>query len=65
MTREVLGLGPFLESLERRRDELPAEQLRRVLLEHAARLPPDERVGFLHVFDTPAIAARHDDPCPT
>ncbi len=60
MTREVLGLGPFLESLERRLDELPAEQLRRVLLEHAARLPSEERAGFLQVFDTPRTG--HDDP---
>ena len=43
MMREVLALGPFLESLERRLDELPAEQLRQVLLEHGARLPVDVR----------------------
>ncbi len=58
--REVLALGPFLEILERRLDELPAEQLRRVLLEHGVRRPADERVGFLHVFDTPGTG--HDDP---
>ncbi len=62
MTREVLGFGPFLASLERRLDELPAEQLRRLLLEHGARLPVGERVGFLHLFDAPASATGHDDP---
>ena len=62
MMREVLALSPFLESLERRLDELPAEQLRRVLLEHDARLPVDEWVGFLHVFDTSGTATGHDGP---
>ncbi len=40
MTREVLGFGPFLASLERRLDELPAEQLRRVLV-----IPPRATVS--------------------
>ena len=62
MMREVLALSPFLESLERRLDELPAEQLRRVLLEHGARLPVDEWVGFLHVFDTSGTATGQDGP---
>lgn len=53
MTREVLGLGPFLTCLERRLDELPAEQLRRVLLEHGARLPADQRVGSSCTCSTP------------
>ncbi|MGH8938782.1 MAG: hypothetical protein ACRDV2_05465, partial [Actinomycetes bacterium] len=61
MTPEVLGLGPFLESLERRLDELPAEQLRRVLLEHGTRLPVGERAVFLQVFNN-TTGTRHDDP---
>lgn len=40
----MLGLSPFLRSLERHLDELPVEQLRRVLLEHGARLLADQRV---------------------
>lgn len=28
MTREALGLGPFLASVERRLDELPSEHVR-------------------------------------
>ena len=59
MTREVLAFGPFLESLEHRLDELPAEQLRRVLLEHGARLPVGKRVGFLHVSDTSGTTTGH------
>ncbi|MGH3981086.1 MAG: hypothetical protein ACRDRZ_19165, partial [Pseudonocardiaceae bacterium] len=62
MKREALGLGPFLTNLERRLDELPAEQLRRMLLEHGARLPAAERLDFLRVFDAPATPADHDDP---
>lgn len=62
MTREARGFGPFLASLERRLDELSTEQLRRVLLEHGARLPAGERVGFLHLFDTPAAATGHESP---
>ncbi len=62
MTQEGLAFGPFLESLEHRLDELPAEQLRRVLLEHGVRRPADERVGFLHVFDTSGTATGQDGP---
>jgi hypothetical protein len=52
VTREEMALGPFLTNLERRLGELSAEALRRMLLDHGARLPADERVGFLQVFDT-------------
>lgn len=64
MTRAVLALGPFLTGLEQRLDELPAEQLRRILLEHGARLSPRERADFLRMFDTAATtdaATGHDD----
>ena len=53
MTRETMGFGPFIARLERRLDELPPGQLRRVLLEHGARLPGGERVGFLHLVRPP------------
>ncbi|MGQ0773163.1 MAG: hypothetical protein ACT4NY_01890 [Pseudonocardiales bacterium] len=62
MRLKVLGLGPFLTSLERRLDELTAEQLRQLLLEHGTRLPADDRVSFLHVFDIPDTPTRHQDP---
>ncbi|MGH8907250.1 MAG: hypothetical protein ACRD0K_12165 [Egibacteraceae bacterium] len=55
MSRQgALGLGPFLDTLERRLGELSAQELRRALLDRATRLPAAERAGFLAVFDRPA-----------
>lgn len=50
MPQEALGLGPFVEALEERLNALPAEQLRAVLLDHAARLPAADRAEFLAMF---------------
>ncbi|MGQ0777205.1 MAG: hypothetical protein ACT4NY_22780 [Pseudonocardiales bacterium] len=60
MTWEVMALGPFLTSLEQRLDELPAERLRRLLVEHGTQLPPGERVVFLRMFDTADPTGHHD-----
>ncbi|MGH8903985.1 MAG: hypothetical protein ACRDYA_20485, partial [Egibacteraceae bacterium] len=59
MRREAPGLGPFLDQLEARLEELSASQLRSTLLAHAVRLPAAERMAFLAVFESPSI---RDDP---
>ncbi len=61
----VAGLGPFLESLEQRLEALTADELRSVLLDHAARLPAADRVAFLAIFisrSTHAHPADASDP---
>jgi hypothetical protein len=44
-------LGPFLEQLEHRLAGYIGEQLREILLAHAALLPTAERAGFLAIFE--------------
>jgi hypothetical protein len=58
-------LGPFLEQLEQLLAGCTGEQLREILLAHAARLPTAERAGFLAIFEhsasgTPASAGAVD-----
>jgi len=49
-----LPLKTFLDDLADRLDALPPEDLVRVLLAHAERLPVDARREFLEIFPTPA-----------
>lgn len=56
------GLGPFLHDLERLLADLPAAELHHALLEHASRLPRDERAAFLAIFQRPPDAGHHTDP---
>lgn len=56
-----LGLGPFLQDLERLLEELSDAELRQTLLDHAARLPPVERAEFLVIFQRHP-GGHHTDP---
>lgn len=47
---EQPALGPFLHELGQLLEPLPAAELRRMLLDHAAQLPARERTGFLAIF---------------
>jgi hypothetical protein len=53
----TLGLGPFLESLEQRLEALTPDELRSVLVDHAARLPAADRAAFLAIFMSRSTAA--------
>lgn len=52
-----LGLAPFLDALELHLEALSADELRRVLLDHAEGLSAAERADFLAVF-----TRDHDGP---
>lgn len=51
----AMGLGPFLDALEGRLEELPEEALRAVVLRWAAQVPPGDRRGLLTRFAPAAV----------
>jgi len=55
--KNTLGLGPFLQQLEECLAARSGEELRAILLDHAARLPDRERAGFLAIFEQPTERA--------
>lgn len=52
---DTLGLGPFLDQLEGRLEELPPDALRAVVLRWASQVPPGDRRALLARFAPAAV----------